>query len=186
MQRRQSDEILRDEQRSNAFLKAAAEGQTPRVQHFLGLDKHLVDHFDDRGYTALHHAALSGFEDTVNALLAAGADVNACSAIHGTPLHLAVIKERANVVHLLLKKRALVDLPSEALGLPLHCAAFTGNISIANALTHNDAMLEASARVSMWEARATVSIREMYAVSGISPEERGQTRRSGLGVRMQV
>ena len=139
------------------------------MKHFLDLDITLLDHSDGRGYTALHHAALSGFEDTVDFLLCKGADVNARSLKHVTPLHLAAIKGRANVVDLLLENRAVVDHPSEALGIPLHCAAFSGNGSTVNALTRKDAMLEASAEVSMWEACAKVSMWEMYAASGISP-----------------
>ena len=144
-------------------MKAAAEGQTLRVQHFLELDKHkhLVEHSEDgSGYTALHHATLSGFKDTVDALLAAGADVSPSSVKHGTPLHLAAVKERANVVDLLLEKRAVVHHLSEALGLPLHCAAFSGNRSIADALTRKGARLEASAKVSIREMQR-VSMREM-------------------------
>ena len=132
------------------------------MQYFLHhIDEHLVEHSDDMGYTALHHAALSGFEDTVDVLLAAGADVNACSVEHGTPLHLAAIKERANVLDCLLKSRAGVHHLSKALGLPLHCAAFSGNRSIADALTRRGARLEASAKVSF---------PEMHRVSGISPK----------------
>ena len=168
---RQSDETetpRNEQQRSVAFLKAAAEGQTKRMQRrFLcrgeeEVDR-LLDYSDDRGYTALHLAALNGFGDTVEALLDTGADVNPWSDKHGTPLHLAAIKGRADVVDLLLENRAVVDHPSEALGLPLHCAAFSGNISIADALTCKDARLEAS---------ANVSLSEMYAVSGIPLEDR--------------
>ena len=129
------------------------------MQHLLKLDKDLLEHSDDRGYTALHHATLNGFEDTVHALLDAGADVNLCSAAeHGPALHLAVIKGRASLVDFPLENRAQVNRPNEALGSPLHCAAFSGNRSIADALTRKGAMLEASAKVSMPEMRALSGI----------------------------
>ena len=61
----------------------------------LGAD---LDYFDDDGFTALHHAVLSGFEDVVDILLNAGADVNAATWDYGTPLHLAAMKARSNVI----------------------------------------------------------------------------------------
>ena len=146
------------------LLKAAAEGQTPRVRYLLRLDKHLVDHSDDKDYMALHHATLSGFEDTVAALFDADADVNTSGDKHGTPLHLAAIKARANVVHLLLENRTVVDHRSKALGLPLHCAAFSGNGSIADTLKK-----KFNEKPKGAEASAKVSMREMHVAPGIAP-----------------
>ena len=103
------------------LLKAAAEGQKPRVNYLinrLGVD---IDHSDELGYTALHHAALSGFEDIVETLLEAGIDVNAQSVQFGTPLHLAAAKSRTAVVDLLIRYRADVNVLSKV-GSPLNCA----------------------------------------------------------------
>lgn len=79
LRQRRSDETLREDQRSGVLLKAAAEGQTPRIKRLLklGADTDYAD--ESSGYTALHHAVLSGFEDVVEGLLEAGADVNAQS-----------------------------------------------------------------------------------------------------------
>lgn len=60
------------------------------MQHLfrLGVD---IDFSDDDGFTALHHAVLSGFEDCVQELINWGSDVNAMSQ-HGSPLNLAARK----------------------------------------------------------------------------------------------
>ncbi|KAK5170316.1 uncharacterized protein LTR77_004903 [Saxophila tyrrhenica] len=102
----------------------------------LGVD---LDHSDDKGYTALHHAALSGFEDTVEVLLAAGCDFNAASLDHGTPLHLGAFKGRKNVVDRLLSYRAKVNAESRLFGSPLHCAAIFPSFAIASVLVKKGA-----------------------------------------------
>lgn len=129
IRKRRSDETLREDDRNEVFLAAAAEGQTPRVQHLLHLGAD-VDHSDALGLTALHHACLSGYDDTVQVLLDAGADVNANSLNCGTPLHLAVLKVRNSVVQLLLRYRAGADKPSRLLGAPMHCAYYAGSAEI--------------------------------------------------------
>ena len=97
----------------------------------LGVD---IDHSDEEGFTALHHAALSGFEDVVKVLREAGADVNSQSLDYGTPLHLAALKGRDNVVDLLLEYRANPNATSGLLGSPLHCACGARGVSIASTL----------------------------------------------------
>lgn len=88
-----------------------------------------MDYADDNfGYTALHHAALSGFEDVVEVLLEDGAKGNSRSRSEITPLHLAALKGCANVAHLLLRYRANVLAVGSWLGQPLHCAVFYGDV----------------------------------------------------------
>ena len=94
----------------------------------LGVD---LDHSDDDGFTALHQAVLSGFEDVVRNLLEAGSDVNAPSLDCGTPLHLAAMKARST---LLLTFRANANAPSQKVGSPLHCASCSGDLTIVTAL----------------------------------------------------
>jgi len=74
------------------------------MQHLfrLGVD---IDFSDDDGFTALHHAVLSGFEDCVQELINWGSDVNAMSQ-HGSPLNLAARKERGRVISILVSARA--------------------------------------------------------------------------------
>ena len=100
------------------------------------------------GLTALHHAALSGFEDIVERLLKAGSDVNAYSKTFGTPLCLAALKRRSNVVSLLLANRAKADHDGAGLGSPLHAACCSGDIAIVKALHAHGASLRVSAMIS--------------------------------------
>jgi hypothetical protein len=101
---RRSDETMRDDQRNHLLLRAAAEGQLPRIQHLLRLGSD-IDFSDDTGFTALHHAVLSGFEDCVQELIKQGSDVNATTR-YGTSLNLAAQKERLHVASILLRARA--------------------------------------------------------------------------------
>ena len=121
------------------LLRAAAEGQYPRVQHLLHMGAD-VDWRDPEDLTALHHAVLSGFGDVTELLLSRGADVNAPSTTSGLPLCLAVLKDRSHIVRLLLSRfRAAVNLADPEFGTPLHCAAFTGNCELAKALLEHGA-----------------------------------------------
>lgn len=131
--KRKSDETLREDERNRVLLTAAAEGQTARLRHLLrmGVD---LDHSDELGLTALHHASLSGFDDTVEILLDAGANVNDNSHDCGTPLHLATLMARKTVVGLLLKYRARVDIGSRLLGTSMHCAHHNGDTTILDML----------------------------------------------------
>jgi ankyrin repeat protein len=58
------------------------------------------------GYTALHQAARSGYEDTVRLLVRKKADVNTRGGVGQTPLHLAARWGHENVVRLLLENGA--------------------------------------------------------------------------------
>lgn len=117
------------------------------MRHFLQLRIDL-DFCDHLGLTALHHAALSGYEDVVEVLIQAGADVNAKSLHFGTPLHLACLKSRTLLVNLLLSSRADVRAESRLVGTPLHCAAQTASIAIIEALRKRGANYSVEALVS--------------------------------------
>jgi ankyrin repeat protein len=64
-----------------------------------------IDFSDGDGFTALHHAVLSGFEDCVKELINRGLYVNAMTQ-HGVPLNLAAQKERVHVISILVAARA--------------------------------------------------------------------------------
>ncbi|KAF7198663.1 Ankyrin-3 [Pseudocercospora fuligena] len=128
-----TDEVLSGNDRNRTLLEAAAEGQNNRVRYLIHLGADL-DHSDQHGLTALHHAAFCGFEDVVATLLVAGADVNALSPDCGTPLHLAAIKGRLNVCETFCLYLADVKATSKLLGTPIHCACFHDNLSLVNLL----------------------------------------------------
>jgi ankyrin repeat protein len=140
LRQRRSDDKLREKARNEALLQAAAEGQTVRVNKLLkdGAD---VDFVGKYGWTALHHAAYSGFEDTAQDLLAAGADVNARSEYFGTPLALAAVKGRFNVAKTLLKSRASILTPCGKLGSVMHAACAGGNVEFIETLIERGADL---------------------------------------------
>ena len=138
------------------FLKAAAEGQTPRVKHLLHLGTD-VDFVDVNGFKALHHAGLSRFENTVAVLLQAGADVNAQSPCYGTPLCIASLKVRENIVKLLLKHRADVNAAGLIGGTPLYCASFArGTAKLARPLLDHSARLESECLIDSNAVRSFI------------------------------
>lgn len=67
-------------------------------------------------------------------LLKAGADPDAQSLDHGTPLHLAALKGRSNVLEVLLSFRANPEAESHAVGQPLHCACAAGELNVLSKL----------------------------------------------------
>lgn len=127
-------------------MTAAANGHTARVKYLLRLGAD-IDLSDERGLTALHHAAYSGWEDTVETLISNGANSEAQAELWGTPLHLAAVKGRINIIRLLLRYRAVVNSGSGLLGSPLHCACIAGDVACATALLDSGASLDTTARV---------------------------------------
>lgn len=148
VRKRRSDETLQESQRDKQLLKAAAAGHTSRVRYLLqlGADRDFSEGED--GFTALHNAAFSGFEDTARVLLEEGADVAAQSLDFGTPLHVAALRGRVNVLRLFLDDfRANPDAESRAVGLPLHCACASGDSETISALLTRVAAVDSNALV---------------------------------------
>jgi hypothetical protein len=67
-----------------------------------------VDFADDAGFTALHHAVSSGFEDFVDELISKGADINVLASC-GVVLNVAADKGRSHIAEILLRARADCD-----------------------------------------------------------------------------
>lgn len=143
--RQRSDAILHDQQRNQAFLDSAAEGQLQRLKYLWtpGID---IDYSDDNGFTALHHAVLSGFEDVVEYLWNLGCNVNAQSLEHGTPVCLAALRGRERIVKYLVddRRRGNVNATGRSCGTPLHCAASSGHVPTIEALLVRGADVHAS------------------------------------------
>lgn len=125
-------------------------GHTPRVLRLIGKPGVELDKADLNGMTALHHACLSGFEDTVHAILEAGARINVESPVYGTPLCLAVLKEREYLVEYLLSRRADPDGPGGQLGSPLHAACHIGNERLVKGLIKAHARVDLM-RIIRWQ-----------------------------------
>jgi ankyrin repeat protein len=101
-----------------------------------GADVDFVDMSD--GFTALHHAVLSGFEDTVEELIVAGADINAVSLLSFSPLSLAALKARSNIVEQLLSRRASILVKEYGSSPLLHMACCSGDRSLVHSLLQKE------------------------------------------------
>ena len=110
---------------NNGFLKAATRGDMDVLKSYLA-GKHAAEYLkvtDRQGYTALHLAAKAGKLDVIDALVAAGANIEATGSIHYTPLAIAVSSGRTDALRRLLARGA--DPNGEVLGgaTPLSIAA---------------------------------------------------------------
>lgn len=107
---------------------------------------------DEDGLTLLHHAALRGYTDIVQALVEAdalldipvqqdpGSFQHYVLATQGsTPLHLAVRQNHRNVMDLLLDAGATVNCVNGDHESPLHGAAEHGNLAVINLLLQQGA-----------------------------------------------
>ena len=80
---------------------------------------------DEDGRTPLHTAAICGYKDVAELLIAKGADVNARGKYERTPLHEAVANGRRDVVELLIAKGAHINARDFVGCAPLHSAKST-------------------------------------------------------------
>jgi ankyrin repeat protein len=84
-----------------AFIAAIERGDVAEVTTLLETYPALATARDDTGATGLHHAAFKGNREVIDALVAAGADVNARDGRHGaTPAGWAVhtLRERGGLL----------------------------------------------------------------------------------------
>ncbi|CAK3780213.1 serine threonine- phosphatase 6 regulatory ankyrin repeat subunit B-like [Lecanosticta acicola] len=130
VKRQSEDAVLQQAQTNGALLSAAADGETSRVAYLITERLADRDHCDSDGLTALHHACLSGFEDTVKLLLDFKLHANALSPRYGSPLCLAVIKSRRNVIDILLAHGARADRSGGYIGSPVHAACHQDDVEI--------------------------------------------------------
>ena len=123
-----------DQQLNKAFVLAAAEGQTVRLQTLYerGAD---VDYEDVKTRTALHNACWNGHLEVARMLLAWGSDINARSKVYGTPLCLAIDRRQREVIDYLLSSGASIGDYGGAFGSALHIACQNGDLHTVKALT---------------------------------------------------
>ncbi|XP_063442777.1 ankyrin repeat domain-containing protein 27-like [Mytilus trossulus] len=103
-------------------------------------DENLVTAYtrDDRGYTALHIAALHGQAHLIDVLIQHGAIVNASDYLGLTPLHLACQKGFQNIILLLLHFKADVMLTDGVGNTPLHLCVDNGHEDCVKGLVFSD------------------------------------------------
>ncbi|XP_078426917.1 caskin-2 isoform X1 [Cetorhinus maximus] len=101
----------------------------------LGSTKRLnVNYQDSDGFSALHHAALSGSTDLISLLLEAQALVDIKDSNGMRPLHYAAWQGKLEPVRLLLRAGAVVNVASQDGQIPLHLAAQYGHYDVSEML----------------------------------------------------
>lgn len=97
------------------FHKAAKFGGVEIVREFLDrFGNQYIDHRSMYNSPALVNAAYNGHFDIVNLLLDRGANINAGTSSHGTPLFYAVWENRLEMATLLLQRGADMNVVNRA------------------------------------------------------------------------
>ncbi|XP_041671847.1 caskin-2-like isoform X2 [Cheilinus undulatus] len=101
----------------------------------LGSTKRLnINYQDSDGFSALHHAALTGTTELLSLLLEAQATVDIKDINGMRPLHYAAWQGKADSVLLLLRAGAAVNSPSHDGQIPLHLSAQYGHYEVSEML----------------------------------------------------
>ena len=129
-----------------ALIDAAALGHLIEVQRILASGEADVDARDEDqgGSTALVLASQNGRPMVVDALLAAGADVNACNAGGDTPLILASLNGHGAIVDALLRAGANVHATDQFGSCALFYASRQGHCGLLDALIDRGADVNGS------------------------------------------
>jgi len=128
------------------IFEAAATGQADRVRTLLKEDPSLANTFSPDGFMPLGLAVFFGHQQIVEALLAAGAEVNVPSreAMKVTPLQSAAAAREVAIARLLIEHGANVNAKQPESGFtPLHEAAANGDLDFATLLIDNGAEINA-------------------------------------------
>lgn len=130
------------------IFEAAAAGQTDQVLALLEKDPSLVNTYSTDGFMPLSLAVFFGHPETVNALLTAGADVNAASreTMKVTPLASAAAAKRNDIARALIAHGANVNAKADNDFSPLHEAAANDNLELVKLLLENGADINAKTK----------------------------------------
>ncbi|HET6657590.1 MAG TPA: ankyrin repeat domain-containing protein [Gaiellaceae bacterium] len=125
-------------------FEAAALGDAPRLEELLREDAALAGARTPDGFTALHYAAFFGSPESVRALVAAGADLEARStnqefALEATPLHSAAAAGRMDNAEALLVAGADPNARQHGGFTPLMEAEGRGDLDLAELLIRHGA-----------------------------------------------
>jgi uncharacterized protein len=124
----------------------AAKGQTDELRSLIENDPTLVNAYSPEGFTPLGLAAFFGHAETVEALLAAGADANLTSreSMKMPPLGSAMAVQRNDIARTLIEHGANVNGKAVNDLTALHTAAARGNLEAAKLLLDHGADINAS------------------------------------------
>lgn len=145
-QRETADYLLSLSPKLDIF-NACVAGEIRRVMDEVRATPALLHAQSSDGWTPLHLAAFFGQLELANALLDAGADVNARSsnAMKNTPLHAAAAGGQLSLVERLLKRGADPNASQEGGWTALHSAAQAGNREMVEVLLANGAYVNSRA-----------------------------------------
>jgi uncharacterized protein len=118
------------------FFEAAIIGRADLVRTHLARDAGLARAWSPDGYTALHFPAFFGGLDVAEALVDAGADLEAVSRneMGARPLHSAAAGRHLDVSRLLVERGADVNAHQHGGFVPLHQAAQHGDVELVELL----------------------------------------------------
>ena len=127
------------------IFAAAAKGQADELRSLIESDPVLLNAYSPEGFTPLGLAAFFGHAETVEALLAAGADPNLTSreSMKMPPLGSAMAVQRNDIARTLIEHGA--DVNGKAVNdlTALHTAAARGNLEAAKLLLDHGADVNA-------------------------------------------
>jgi len=128
------------------IFEAAATGQTTQLQKLIEQDTSLVNSYSPDGFTPLGLAVFFGHAETVDTLLAAGAEVNAAyrETMKLTPLASAMAVGRNDIARTLIAHGADVNAKAANDLRPLHTAAARGNLESVTLLLEHGADISAT------------------------------------------
>jgi ankyrin repeat protein/beta-lactamase regulating signal transducer with metallopeptidase domain len=137
---------LQVEYSAESFVKQAAEGDTIAIKTFLAAGMN-INARNEKGYTALMKASDSGQTETVQSLLAAGANPDLTSGENGnTALAMAAANGDVSTMKVLIAGGAQVDLKMGGISgqrTALIIAAISGQRDAVNLLLDSKASIEA-------------------------------------------
>jgi uncharacterized protein len=132
-------ELLQATGMTLTIFEASATGKTDRVNELIRQDKSLLKAYSPDGFYPLGLAIFFAHQETAEALLRAGADVNqvAKNAMKVAPLHSAAAGRQLEIARRLLELGASVNARQEGELTALHEVAATGQLEFARLLlTH--------------------------------------------------
>jgi uncharacterized protein len=117
--------------------EACAVGDLNRVRSLIAADPEEINEFSSDGFAPVALAAFFGHPDIVEALIAAGADIDAqaLNPMKVAAIHAAVARRDAHCVEILLRNGADPNLPQQDGITPLHVAQMNKDEPIIRMLT---------------------------------------------------
>ncbi|KAI9332899.1 ankyrin repeat-containing domain protein [Zopfochytrium polystomum] len=136
------------------LIQAARHGHTAVVELLVERGARLEDRDPDIGGTAVFHAAINGWYETVKVLIALGADPNAPEWTGCTPIFAASFHGHLEVVETLIESGASIDVPGPS-GSPIHAAIEGRQMEVLKMLlkrAHDVNAVDAVGRTPLWIA----------------------------------